>query len=549
MKGFEEESLGSADEEKDATESVERDTAAPVEPAAHEDEAPAEPVERDEATPAEPVALEEDVPSDPAAPEAQTSAEPVALETERVADFHRTRESLEGAVVNPVQISDEESAHLVTGAVGVSPSVKRVGRERTILDALGSGFDDLEPKTKASARAAGTARFMGEAPENEADKVPAKDEEDSEKGASGPDPEKEGESPASDPQPARRRMPLPAKVLIVLLVLLFAAAALAWAWVSGIERSMSVSEEDRADLETALVKPANEEQDEAFYMLIIGSDARGEGEPSRSDVIMLARVDPPKGLITLVSIPRDTMIYRDDGSIEKINAEYNYGPAATVRAVSEFAGVDIAHYVEVSFEGLEQVVDALGGVRVDIPNDIMAYDDIFLPEGEQVLNGEQALAFARERHNSAGGDFGRVRAQRQIVNSILEQVLASAPSEMPFIIKELAECISTDLTISNIITCALEMRGAENGLTVYSSTAPSYAIDEDGTSYVATMYDEWRAMMQRVDAGINPDDETAQVPDEQLENERLGSASNAAGSRDYSSLAESSPLTTDDVSW
>lgn len=525
MMGFEDESLGPVNVEKEATGSAECDAAAPVEPTTHEEQ-----------TPAESTARETDFP-----------AEPVANEATGVVGFRSTRESLEGAVVNPVQISDDEGEHLATGAVGVNPSVKRSKREHTVLDALGSGLDDLEPRTKASARAAGIARLMSEAPEDEGDKASAEDNEDPEKDASGLDSEKDGKMVASGLQSSKRRIPLPAKVLIVLFVLLIAAAGLAWSWISGIERSMGISGEDRADLERVLVRPAQEDQDEAFYMLIIGSDARGEGEPSRSDVIMLTRVDPSKGIVTLVSIPRDTMIYRDDGSIEKINAEYNYGPAATVRAVSEFAGVDIAHYVEVDFEGLEQVVDALGGVRVDIPNDIMAYDDIFLPEGEQVLNGEQALAFARERHNSAGGDFGRVRAQRQIVNSILEQVLASAPSEMPFIIKELAECISTDLTISNIITCALEMRGAENGLTVYSSTAPSYAIDEDGTSYVATMYDEWRAMMQRVDAGINPDDETAQVPDEQLENERLGAATNAAGPRDYEDLAKSSLLTTDDV--
>ena len=529
MMGFEDEGLGPVDEEKEATGSTVFETEGPI---AHEEEEGAGLV-----------GCEAGETTEPTGRETISPAEPVANEAAGVVGFRSTRESLEGAVVNPVQISADEGEHLATGAVGVNPSVKRSKREHAVLD------DDLEPRTKASARAAGTARLMSEASEDEGDKAPAEDNEDPEKDASGLDSEKDGKMVASDSQSSKRRIPLPAKVLIVLFVLLIATAGLVWSWISGIERSMGISEEDRADLERVLVRPAQEEQDEAFYMLIIGSDARGEGEPSRSDVIMLTRVDPSKGLVTLVSIPRDTMIYRDDGSIEKINAEYNYGPAATVRAVSEFAGVDIAHYVEVDFEGLEQVVDELGGVRVDIPNDIVAYDDIFLPAGEQVLNGEQALAYARERHNSAGGDFGRVRAQRQIVNSILEQVLASAPSEMPFIIKELAECISTDLTISDIITCALVIRGADNGLAVYSSTAPSYAIDQDGTSYVATMYDEWRAMMQRVDAGLNPDDETAQVPDEQLENERLGSASNAAGSRDYSSLVESSPLTTDDVSW
>ena len=61
------------------------------------------------------------------------------------------------------------------------------------------------------------------------------------------------------------------------------------------------------------------------------------------------------------------------------------------------------------------------------------------------------------------------------------------------------------------------------------------------------MYDEWREMMQRVDAGLDPSDETAQVPEEQLQDERLGSATNAAGPRDYRALADGSALTTDDV--
>ena len=556
MKGFEEESLGSADEEKDATESVERDTAAPVEPAAHEDEAPVEPAAHEESAPAEPAAHEAEASAEPAAHQAQAPTEPAAHEASAPAGFHRTRESLEGAVVNPVPMSDEESAHLATGAVGVSPSVKRAGRERTILDALGSGFDDLEPRTRASARAAGTARFMGDAPKAAADEPSAKGGEDpekdasglgSEKGATDPGSEGDAKAPASDPQPARRRMPLPAKVLIVLLVLLFAAAALAWAWVSGIERSMSVSEEDRADLEAALTEPAQEES-EAFYALIIGSDAREGDGISRSDVIMLARVDAANSCVTLVSIPRDTMIGRDDGSVEKINATYNYGPGSTVREVSEFAGVDIAHYVEVDFEGLEEVVDALGGVTVNIPEDIPAGNGgLSFSAGEQTLNGEQALAYARERYNVSGGDFGRAQAQRQIVGAIVSQVLASSPTDMPFLVTKLAESISTDLSVADIISYALDLQGAEGGLTIYSAAAPSYALDRGGVSYAATMYDEWRAMMRRVDAGLDPNDESAEIPEEQLEDERLGAATNAAGPRDYEDLAESSLLTTDDV--
>ncbi|MBM6893272.1 LCP family protein, partial [Enorma massiliensis] len=99
-----------------------------------------------------------------------------------------------------------------------------------------------------------------------------------------------------------------------------------------------------------------------FYVLILGSDARESDSGSRSDVIMLARVDPGAGSVSLVSIPRDTMV-TINGSTQKINAAYAHGGSAmAVRAVSEFAGVPISHFVSVHFEELEEIVDMLGGV-------------------------------------------------------------------------------------------------------------------------------------------------------------------------------------------
>lgn len=311
---------------------------------------------------------------------------------------------------------------------------------------------------------------------------------------------------------------------------------------------MSVSDEDRAALDAELVAPTPQlSVPEPFYALIIGSDARSGDTVSRSDTMMLARVDIGSGVVSLVSIPRDTMVYNDSGGIEKINASYNYGPAATVRAVSELAGVDIAHYVEVSFGGLKDVVDALGGVTVNVPEDIDdAKAKLTLSAGTQVLDGATALKYARARYSVTGGDFGRAQAQRQIVEAIAREVLASSPVELPNVIGKLAESVTTDLSVTEIISYALSLQGV-GGLTMYTAAVPSYVYDQGGVSYVATMYDEWRAMMQRMDAGLDLSDETAEIPAAQLANERLGSATNAAGPRDYAWLAESSPLTTDDV--
>ena len=263
---------------------------------------------------------------------------------------------------------------------------------------------------------------------------------------------------------------------------------------------------------------------------------------------MLARVDTARATVTLVSIPRDTMVQASNGGTEKINASYNYGPAFAVRAVSEFAGVDIAHYVEVDFEGLEQVVDALGGVTVTIPEDIPAGNGgTAFSAGEQTLTGEQALSYARERYNVSGGDFGRAQAQRQIVEAIVRQVLAASPVQIPGLVGQLASSVSTDLSSADIASYALEIQRSGESLTIYSAATPSYSLSQDGVSYVATMYDEWRAMMRRVDAGLDPSDSSAEIPQEQAEDERLGAATNAAGPRDYRALAESAALTTEDV--
>lgn len=360
----------------------------------------------------------------------------------------------------------------------------------------------------------------------------------------------EGASDA-DVEPKRgfslKRIPLAAKVLVVLLVVVAVVAAAGASWIASLDATMSVSEEEREELNEALATP-EPASTEPFYVLLIGSDARKSDTVSRSDTIMLARVDIDEGVVSLVSVPRDTMIYTESGYIDKINSAYLNGPAATVRAVSEFAGVDITHYVEVNFTGVKNVVDALGGITVDVPENIDDYKaKLKISAGEQVLDGETALKYARARYAVTGGDFGRARAQRQIVEAIAKKVLETSPIDLPRVIVELAESIETDLFVSDIISYALTLQQNADGLTIYSATVPSYAYDAGGASYVATMFDEWRAMMQRMDAGLNPADESATIPEEQLANERLGSAANSASPRDYEYLASISGLTSDDV--
>ena len=307
---------------------------------------------------------------------------------------------------------------------------------------------------------------------------------------------------------------------------------------------MSIKDDaERQELEEELT-PVNSASD-PFYVLILGSDARESDSGSRSDVIMLARVDPSVGSVSLVSIPRDTMV-TINGSTQKINAAYAFGgPSEAVKTLSTFAGVPITHYVEVHFEELKDVVNELGGIQVNVPESF--YSDtsgISLEAGEQTLDGDQALAFARERHATRAGDFSRAQAQRMIIEAIVEKVLSKSITEIPGTVESLARCVTTDYSVTDLVSLALTFK--DKGLTMYSAACPSYTLNQDGISYVGTQYAEWQDMMRRVDAGLDPTDPSVEIPEPQASDTELGAATNAASPAEYQDLMADA-LTTDDV--
>lgn len=337
-------------------------------------------------------------------------------------------------------------------------------------------------------------------------------------------------------------------VMAVVLALILACGAGLALWVNSLNSDMNdFSEEDRQALLDAFATKQTTDEDDAFYVLILGSDAREGDTASRSDVTMLARIDPDGGIVDLVSIPRDTMVNIEGHGVQKINAAYAFGGAAgAVSCVSEFAGVPISHYVEVHFDELKDVVDQLGGIWVNVPQGFSSGNGgMSLSAGEQQLNGDQALAFARERYNVAGGDFGRAQAQRLIIMGIVDKVLECSPTQLPNVVGKLAHSVTTDYSVGEMVKLALSFQSA--GLTMYSAACPSYTLNQNGISYVGTEYVEWQDMMRRVDAGLDPNDDAVVIPEPQASDTTLGQATNAASPRDYESLAANAGLTTDDV--
>ncbi len=297
--------------------------------------------------------------------------------------------------------------------------------------------------------------------------------------------------------------------LAVVGALAVTTCAAAFAFVASVNSAMSLgSKEDAQKLREALVPVSSDAKEKPFYALLLGSDAREGDATSRSDVIILARVDVENALITMVSIPRDTMVDIPGYGRSKINAAYAYeGAAGAVQAVSQFAGVPIAHYAEIHFEGLEQLVDDLGGIWVDVPvsnNETGSRKtSVRIDAGEQLLSGKQALAFARERYGYARGDFQRTDNQRLVVQAIMKQVLAASPVELPGIVGQAAGCVSTDLNVGDVVQLAQRFQQA-GSLKVYSALVPSDTMTLDNVSYVVTDAAAWTLMMKRVEAGEDP---------------------------------------------
>lgn len=294
-------------------------------------------------------------------------------------------------------------------------------------------------------------------------------------------------------------------VLAAIVVLCIGVGIAIAAYMGSLSDSMKLDSEQQTELNSVLSESSAQEP---FYILLLGSDARDADTASRSDTMILVRVDANVGKATLVSIPRDTKVEIEGHGTQKINAAYAFGgPAGAVKAVENLAGVDISHYAEIHFNELEAVVDQLGGIWVDIPisnNQTGASNTgVELNAGMQRLNGEQALAFARERYGYNEGDFQRAENQRILVQALADTILSLPPTELPGTIQSLASCVSTDYDLNELIELAQTFRSAEHYY-FYSCMVPSTTQTIDGVSYTITLEDEWKNMMQMVDTGQDP---------------------------------------------
>ncbi|MBT2419732.1 LCP family protein [Streptomyces sp. ISL-22] len=209
------------------------------------------------------------------------------------------------------------------------------------------------------------------------------------------------------------------------------------------------------DLSKVIDRP---EAGEGTNYLIVGSDSRagmsaeekkklhtGSAEGKRTDSMMILHTGDNGP--TLISLPRDSDVeiptfvgsesgktYKGTGRHVKLNAAYaEDGPELLVRTVEYNTGLHIDHYVEIGFAGFANIVDAVGGVEMDIPQDIKdTKSGADFKKGKQTLNGEEALAFVRTRYALAGSDLDRTKNQQKFLSALANQVATPSTILNPF---------------------------------------------------------------------------------------------------------------------
>jgi LCP family protein required for cell wall assembly len=189
-------------------------------------------------------------------------------------------------------------------------------------------------------------------------------------------------------------------------------------------------------------------------VLVLGVDTRPDSQEmgSRTDTIMLVQVVPKSGDVKLLSVPRDLLVEVEPGERDKINAAYNFGGVEkTIDALENYTGVPVDHYAVVDFEGFERVIDAMGGVRVDV-GDGQFPEKWRMGQDVQRLNGHKALIYARYR-GTPGADLDRMQRQRELVGALRSEALRwHTVKTLPQIMAVMNENVQTDLDVDGAVT-------------------------------------------------------------------------------------------------
>ncbi len=249
------------------------------------------------------------------------------------------------------------------------------------------------------------------------------------------------------------------------------------------------------------------ERNDRINILLLGMGGPGHNGPFLTDTIIIASIKPSTGQIAMISIPRDLGVEMPGYGLQKINHASAYGEAkqvgsgaeASAKIIEDTFDIKIPYYARVDFAAFEEIIDAVGGIKIDVersfmdkefpaPND--EYQALTFTKGAQTMDGERALQFARSRHgdNGEGSDFARAARQQKVLLSLKEKILSfqtlANPIRISKIINSLGNHITTNIELSQIIALLKIGRSAD------MSKIISLVFDENEDGYLTSGYTE-----------------------------------------------------------
>lgn len=239
------------------------------------------------------------------------------------------------------------------------------------------------------------------------------------------------------------------------------------------------------------LKPPDAKDENIVNVLFMGID------DARSDFMLLARYNKENDKIAMISIPRDTRVNISNYGLDKINhaTAKKEGIPLAMDTVGNLLNLPIHYYVELTFKGMENIVDIIGGVRINVPKD-MNYtapdQDLYIDikKGEQILNGENAVKFVRYRSGYADRDLGRIRAQQDFIKAFIKQITSPKIIPKAFnILQAMSKCVKTNMDEKEIAYYAIKLKDL-NMDNIKMHTLPGEPDYIDKISYF--IYDEER---------------------------------------------------------
>lgn len=288
-------------------------------------------------------------------------------------------------------------------------------------------------------------------------------------------------------------------LIIVLCVLLIAMGGLAIFAVNymfaGLSTNAITKDKEELGIASGVVS-----HPEITNIALFGLDARGDVFEGRSDSIMILSLDQIHNKVKLTSILRDSRVYigdYTDTGYDKINHAYAYGgPQLAIKTLNQNFGLDIQDYITVNFSKLVQIVDAFGGVDMEITSGEAEYINNHLRElvnlgmatesdylsdtsgGLVHLNGPQALSFSRIRYLDS--DNARAERQQKVLSALLEKTRTISPLELPGVVREMGYLCETSLNLGGM---AGFIPFAASGFQIERIQLPDPAIEGDASGY------------------------------------------------------------------